>query len=226
MWQLDLIKLLVAALFGILLGLERELKRKPLGLKTCVVISVTSCLLTIVSIDSALMYNAGVPTLRADPTRITAQIVSGIGFLGAGVILRRSHEVVSGLTTAAMVWAASGLGIAVGSGFYVEAFAGVVLLMLSVEALPWLLRKRGPKVLREKEVEVSLIISNQYSIRETLNRIKASETRIERLQTNKLPDNNTEVKLICVIDYQDAITEVFEQLERIEGVLSVTVENL
>jgi putative Mg2+ transporter-C (MgtC) family protein len=226
MWQLDLMKLVVAALFGILLGLERELKRKPLGLKTCVVISVTSCLLTIVSIDSALMYNAGVPTLRADPTRITAQIVSGIGFLGAGVILRRSHEVVSGLTTAAMVWAASGLGIAVGSGFYVEALAGILLLMMSVEALPWLLRKWGPKVLREKEIEVSLIISNPYSIRDVLNQIQAFETRIERLRTQELPDRNIEVNLVCVIDYHDSVTQVFEQLERIEGILSVTVENL
>lgn len=73
------------------------------------VISVASCLITMVSIESVHVYSVPGHT-NMDPMRLAAQIVSGIGFLGAGVILRRSNDVISGLTTASMVWAASALG--------------------------------------------------------------------------------------------------------------------
>ena len=109
-----LIKLGVSAVFGLIIGLERELKRKPVGLKTSLVISVVSCLLTIVSIESAYMFpDSDDVKITMDPLRLAAQIVSGIGFLGAGVILRRGNDSISGLTTAAMIWGAAGIGIAV-----------------------------------------------------------------------------------------------------------------
>ena len=83
-----LLKLGVSAILGLIIGLERELKRKPVGLKTSLVISVVSCLLTIVSIESAYMFpESDNVKITMDPLRLAAQIVSGIGFLGAGVIL-------------------------------------------------------------------------------------------------------------------------------------------
>ncbi len=98
-----LLKLGLSAILGFAIGLERELKRKPLGLKTCLVISIISCLLTIVSIKAA--YNLPhTDHMNMDPLRLAAQIVSGIGFLGAGVILRRGNDSIAGLTTAAMIW--------------------------------------------------------------------------------------------------------------------------
>src|SRR5699024_5233128 len=83
----------------LMMGLERELKRKSLGLKTILVISIVSCLLTIVSIQSAYIFqDSAFVDIRMDPLRLAAQIVSGVGFLGAGVILRRDDDTVSGLT--------------------------------------------------------------------------------------------------------------------------------
>src|SRR3954468_6343790 len=132
------IKLGISAVLGLIIGLERELKRKPVGLKTSLVISIVSCLLTIVSIQSAYTFpNADHVRITMDPLRLAAQIVSGIGFLGAGVILRRGNDSISGLTTAAMIWGAAGIGIAVGAGFFIEALAGVVLLIISVELVPF-----------------------------------------------------------------------------------------
>ena len=101
-----LIKLGICACLGLVIGLEREIKRKPLGLKTSLVISIVACLLTIVSIDTAYQphhtdYDVNI---TMDPLRLAAQIVSGIGFLGAGVILRRGNDSISGLTTAAIIW--------------------------------------------------------------------------------------------------------------------------
>ncbi|MFP3813945.1 MgtC/SapB family protein, partial [Bacillus sp. SIMBA_005] len=79
------------------------------------------------------------------------QIISGVGFIGAGVILRKSNDVISGLTTSAIIWGAAGLGLATGAGFYKEAFASLLFILISVEFLPWLIRKIGPNRLKEKD---------------------------------------------------------------------------
>ncbi|MCK9906669.1 MgtC/SapB family protein, partial [Frankia sp. Cpl3] len=107
--------------------------------KTSIVISVASCLITIVSIEAVEKFSMRGLT-NMDPMRLAAQIVSGVGFIGAGVILKRGNDAISGLTTAAMVWSASGLGIAVGAGFYVEAFFAVLLMIVAINILPFFLK--------------------------------------------------------------------------------------
>jgi putative Mg2+ transporter-C (MgtC) family protein len=219
----DLVKLLVSAVLGILLGLEREMKRKPLGLKTCLVISVTSCLLTIVSIDSALVSGPVTGALRYDPMRLAAQIVSGIGFLGAGVILRKNNEVISGLTTAAMVWASAGLGIAVGAGFYVDAVVGLFIIIVCVEAVPRILKRTGPQVLREKELEITLVVRGHVDTRIITERTSVLETKVERIRTRTLDDDTREVTLSCIVDRSVQPIELYHALAAVEGVLSVDV---
>ncbi|MEG0381534.1 MAG: MgtC/SapB family protein, partial [Kurthia sp.] len=122
----SLLKMVIAASLSLGIGIERELKRKPVGLKTSLVIATFSCLLTIISVQSVFEATP-VPGINVtmDPLRLAAQIVSGIGFLGAGVILRRTDDSISGLTTAAMIWGAAGIGIAVGAGFYIPAIVAV-----------------------------------------------------------------------------------------------------
>lgn len=120
---------MAAFILGGFIGLERESKGKPVGFKTCVIIAVASCLLTIVSIQSAEYYANISDNIRSDPMRLAAQIISGVGFLGAGVILHRRDDAISGLTTAAIVWASAGVGIACGSGFYWHAMIVTVLFL-------------------------------------------------------------------------------------------------
>jgi putative Mg2+ transporter-C (MgtC) family protein len=218
----DILKLIIAAILGILVGLERELKRKPLGLKTCLVISVSSCLLTIVSIDTATATNAVSNVFRADPMRLAAQIVSGIGFLGAGVILRKNNEVISGLTTAAMVWASSGLGIAVGAGYYVDAVVGLLLIMVSVELVPYVMRRVGPQVLREKEVELNLVVRSHVSMNDILSRIQVIEAHVERIKQNEVKDGTKEVTLSCIVHVSLPLIEMHQALENLEGIISVS----
>ena len=154
-----IIKLGIAAALSLAIGIERELKRKPIGLKTSLVIATFSCLLTIISIQSVLNAKP-IPgiTVSTDPLRLAAQIVSGIGFLGAGVIFRRDNDSISGLTTAAMIWGSAGIGIAVGAGFYLQAIAAVILVLLGVEVIAPLFFKIGPKRLHTKDV--SLLLQN------------------------------------------------------------------
>ncbi|NRD76254.1 MgtC/SapB family protein [Bacillus sp. BRMEA1] len=222
-----LMKLGISAVFGLIIGFERELKRKPVGLKTSLVISVVSCLLTIVSIQSAYMFpNSDKVKITMDPLRLAAQIVSGIGFLGAGVILRRGNDSISGLTTAAMIWGAAGIGIAVGAGFYLEAFAGVVLLIVSVELIPFLMKLFGPKQLREKEMMLQLVIRNRSNIEKTISFLIGKKYSVRRIRIKDLDNDDHLVQILLAIDYRDKTTDVYAAVSDLEGVYRVEIESI
>jgi putative Mg2+ transporter-C (MgtC) family protein len=118
-------KLALACVLGGLIGLERESLSRPAGLRTYTLVCVGSTLAMIVSLD---IFNQFFQVSNADPGRIAAQVVSGIGFLGAGTILREGPTV-SGLTTAAGLWVVACIGLAIGAGLYVPAIASSVLIL-------------------------------------------------------------------------------------------------
>ena len=118
-----ILRLLIAAVLGAVVGFERERAQKPAGLRTNLLVCVGSALFTLVS-----AYGFGVPS---DPSRIAAGVVVGIGFLGAGTILRGEQRVV-GLTTAATVWAVAAIGVAVGCGLIFIAVAAVVIIFIAL----------------------------------------------------------------------------------------------
>ena len=222
-----LIKLGVSAIFGLIIGLERELKRKPVGLKTSLVISVVSCLLTIVSIESAYMFpESDNVKITMDPLRLAAQIVSGIGFLGAGVILRRGNDSISGLTTAAMIWGAAGIGIAVGAGFFIEALVGVTLLIISVELVPYVMKFIGPKQLREKEISLQLFIRDKIQIDKVISFIIDKKYIIRRIRIKDLDNGDHLVQILVAVDYREKTTEVYDLVSNLEGVHKVEIESM
>ncbi|WP_440897629.1 MgtC/SapB family protein [Amphibacillus sp. Q70] len=213
-----ILKLSLSALIGILLGLEREAKHKPLGIKTCTVISMVSCLLTIVSMESAFQLIGEDMSMRADPMRLAAQIISGVGFIGAGVILRRNNDVISGLTTAAIVWAASGFGIAIGAGYYFEAIIGIILMFFIMKLFPIILFKFGPKSLREKEIRVNMYISLGANIRETLNEVGRLIDDFDEFQI-KSRNDNTKIEFRCKIN--QGTNTVLDQYELLNNITDV-----
>jgi len=120
------LRLLLATALGAIIGYQRERAGKPAGLRTHVLICLGAALFTIASLYA---FGAG-----ADPARVAAGIVAGIGFLGAGAIIRRDEGLVAGLTTAATIWAVAGIGLAAGAGLYLvsvvtAAIALIVLLL-------------------------------------------------------------------------------------------------
>lgn len=219
------IKLGISAVLGLVIGLERELKRKPVGLKTCLVISVSSCLLTIVSIESAYIFPLK-DHITMDPLRLAAQIVSGIGFLGAGVILRRGNDSVSGLTTAALIWGAAGIGIAVGAGFYWEAIVSVALLIVSVELIPLLTALFGPKQLREKEILLQLTISRAEKIDDVIEAIRQQTIAIKTFHIKDIDEKHHLLKLKVAVHQKQTATDVYYSIRNIPSVTSVEIENL
>lgn len=125
-WEL-VTRLVVAAGLGSLVGIERERLAWAAGLRTHMLVSVGACLIMIVSVHG--FKNVLGPNVVLDPSRVAAQVVSGIGFLGAGTILLRG-EIVRGLTTAASLWAVAAIGLAVGSGLYLEATAATIIILV------------------------------------------------------------------------------------------------
>lgn len=222
-----LIKLGISAILGLIIGLERELKRKPVGLKTSLVISVVSCLLTIVSIESAYMFpDSDNVRITMDPLRLAAQIVSGIGFLGAGVILRRGNDSISGLTTAAMIWGAAGIGIAVGAGFFIEAFVGVALLIISVELVPYVMKFIGPKQLREKEISLQLFIRDKIQIENAISFLLGRKYIIRRIRIKDLDNGDHLVQILVAVDYREKTTDVYDSVSNLDGVQKVEIESM
>ncbi|WP_027410555.1 MgtC/SapB family protein [Anoxybacteroides tepidamans] len=219
------IKLGISAILGLVIGLERELKRKPVGLKTCLVISIVSCLLTIVSIESAYVFPLK-NHMTMDPLRLAAQIVSGIGFLGAGVILRRGNDSVSGLTTSALIWGAAGIGIAVGAGFYWEAIFSVALLIVSVELVPHLTTFFGPKQLREKEMVLQITTSNSQSVADVISAIKQQNIDIKTLRIKDLDQQHHLIKLKVTVDQKQSTTDVYYSIHNIPAIINIDIENM
>ena len=128
-WVAVIVRILAAFLLGGVLGLERGLKQRPAGLRTYMLVCVGACMIMLTNQYIFQVFKTG------DPVRMGAQVVSGIGFLGAGTIIVTKHSQIKGLTTAAGLWAAAAVGLATGIGFYEAAIAGAVVIFITMTVL-------------------------------------------------------------------------------------------
>ncbi len=149
-WTL-IIRLVVACLLAFVIGLDREYRAKDAGLKTHFLVSLGSALFMIIS-----RYGFGNST-QVDFSRVAAQVVSGIGFIGAGTIIFQK-QIVRGLTTAASLWATSGIGMAVGAGLYSVAVVATLLTLIGLEAFGYILKKFGAR-----RIYISVLVNNKQT---------------------------------------------------------------
>jgi putative Mg2+ transporter-C (MgtC) family protein len=126
-----ILKILLSAVLGGIIGLEREISHKDAGLRTNILIAVGSTLLTILSINLAELSKVG------DPARLAAHIITGIGFIGAGAIIQARFSI-HGLTTAATIWSVAAIGIAVGSGYYSLSLIVTIVVVLILTSLKYI----------------------------------------------------------------------------------------
>ena len=161
-----ILRLLLAGVFGLVIGLDREYRVKEAGFRTHFLVSMGSALLMIVSQYgfSAVLEQPG---LRLDPSRIAAQVVSGIGFIGAGTIIFH-RQIVRGLTTAASLWATAGIGLAVGAGMYGTAAAATVLALVALEGLSLVFRGLGAR-----RMAVSFTASDREAVGRAIDGIRS-----------------------------------------------------
>lgn len=125
------LRLVLSCVLGGIIGYERQSRRKSAGLRTNVLVCLGSCLIMVMSVE---MYQEVEGKTNADPARLAAQVVSGIGFLGAGAIMKEGLSV-TGLTTAACLWVVAGVGLAVGAGFYAGALISTALVFVTLGSL-------------------------------------------------------------------------------------------
>jgi len=143
-WDGSLARLAVAAVLGGAIGLERELDEKAAGLRTHMLVSLGAALFTMVGAYGFHGFLvSGDAVVRADPGRIAAQVVTGIGFLGAGVIFRQGFTV-RGLTTAASLWVVAAIGMAAGAGYWAGAVLATAVGLVSLRPLEWLKNRALP----------------------------------------------------------------------------------
>lgn len=163
-----LIKLLLAALAGGVIGFEREMHGRPAGLRTHLLVTVGSCLMMIISEAFHLKYGElGMESaVRIDPSRTAAQIIAGIGFLGAGVILKEGVNV-RGLTTAASLWVVAGLGMAFGMGLFAPAAITTLLAFFSL----FFLKKLEPVIKKDRYLFLTIVAGSDQDIFPQLERI-------------------------------------------------------
>jgi len=158
-------RLVLAAIFGTIIGLDREYREKEAGFRTHFLVSLGSALMMIVSQYgfSEILTHDGV---SLDPSRIAAQVVSGIGFIGAGTIIF-NHQIVRGLTTAASLWAKAGIGLTAGAGMSWLALAATILTLVALEGLSLVFRSLG-----SRRMVVVFSASDRTGVADTLDRIR------------------------------------------------------
>jgi len=202
------IRLILAALLGGIIGLEREMRDKPAGLRTNIMICVGSTLFMSLSTQVAKV-------LGGDPTRIAAQIISGIGFLGAGAVLH-SHGFVLGLTTAATIWVVAGVGMALGSGMYWTAVFATAMSLVTLYFLSFV----EDRIQGRRTYSYSLVVSDLNQALASVNRV-LQESSVSAASFNfKKRADNYHVWFNLVIPREKNI-KIIQRLSEVPEIIQV-----
>jgi putative Mg2+ transporter-C (MgtC) family protein len=206
--QLDLaIRMLIAAILGAAIGFEREIHEHPAGMRTHLLVSLGSAIFTELSIFGFGVAAGGSGTV--DPTRIAAQVVSGIGFLGAGAILKYGTSI-RGLTTAASLWATAAIGMAVGAGSWIVAVVGAAIVIFSLWPLNIVIARLRPQGTRESRVR--LHAGRLEVIGEVTRQLAARRIEIGEINTQRRGKGNYEIeiqlRLPLGVHQQDVVAQI------------------
>ena len=167
------VRILIAIMAGGLLGMERGMKNRPAGMRTYMLVCVGSCLIMLTNQYVFQVYGAG------DPVRLGAQVISGIGFLGAGTIVVTRRNQIKGLTTAAGLWTSAGIGLALGIGFYEAAIIGSVALFTVITLLQ---RMDNNLHSKSKQMEAYIELSEKITLGDFLRTVRDSGIEIYNVQ--------------------------------------------
>ena len=207
------LRLVCAVIIGGLIGLERGMKNRPAGLRTYMLVCVGSCLIMLT--NQYLFQVSG----SGDPMRLGAQVVSGIGFLGAGTIIVTKHNQIKGLTTAAGLWAAAGVGLALGVGFYEAALIAGLLIFFVLTGLQKLDNRMRSKT---KTLEVYIEMSDSMNIGTLIRSIREMNVEIEdvQLEHDTMPEDGTR-SLFATLKCKKRTDHIplMEAIRKIEGIV-------
>ena len=212
-YEAIVLRILAAIIVGGLIGLERGMKNRPAGLRTYMLVCVGACLIMLTNQYIYQFTGAG------DPMRLGAQVVSGIGFLGAGTIIVTKHNQIKGLTTAAGLWASAGVGLALGIGFYEGALTASVGIYAILAILQrW--ERRVRKKIRLLEVYVEL--SNTIPLIEFTHNLRTMNLQIEDIQfePDVAVENETRAMVVTLKSpKREDHLKLLEEIKLVQGVI-------
>ena len=220
------LRLLLSVLLGGLVGIERERKNHAAGLRTHILVCLGSCLIMVLSMYGFSAF-AGEPNVRLDPARLAAQVITGVGFLGAGTILFTGKSI-TGLTTAASVWVVMAIGLAVGAGFYMPAVTAVVLVLLTLWGLN-IVEKRFMKHRRECAITITADTKAQLvdSVQRLLAERGAKLTMVRYVEPEgiaELSQSLQQIHMNIMLPSREHLLAVADMFRQLEGVKSVIAE--
>lgn len=172
-----IVRLTLAVIFGGLIGLERVKKRRPAGFRTYMLVCIGAALTMIIS---QYLASRGQTT---DVSRLGAQVINGVGFLGAGTIIVTGKQQIKGLTTAAGLWASACMGLAIGAGFYFGAFVGCAAIMLTISVLRML---EDVIMASARNMNIYIEFTETDDIGETIERLKKLNVKIFDIEITKI----------------------------------------
>lgn len=215
-----IIRLLAAAVLGGLVGYERERNNQPAGLRTHIILVVGAALAMVLSVNLATEFRAIAP--NGDPARLAAQVISGIGFLGVGAIIRYGPNV-KGLTTATSMWSMAIVGLAVGLGYYLAGVVTTGILMVTLIAVNFIEKRFIHHLV------LSQVVITTVDKREMMDKIRAIIEKHASLQPSlsiRKDLHNKRLKIVLQFKLRDRHTMdgLMEELAGLDGIRSITLE--
>ena len=211
------LRIFIAGMLGGVIGLEREYRAKEAGFRTHFLVSLGSALFMILSHSGFDLTLQHTPNVSLDPSRIASQVVTGIGFIGAGIIIFQKH-VVHGLTTAAGLWVTSAIGLTCGSGMYVLAVSATVMVLICLEALHLILRKIGTR-----NILLTLSAPTRHDIKLVLQDMKAKSIKIVSYEMQEKAIGEGKSLMVATIElklkkqvYENCLLQFMEEYDGVD----------
>lgn len=224
-WELEMVlRLVLAVLLSGIIGLEREALNKSAGFRTHILVGIGACLMMIISLSMPFIRFPGELELfsskGSDPARIAAQVVSGIGFLGAGAIMSNGGKV-RGLTTAASLWAVAGIGLCVGCGLYITAVAAVTLTLATLSSFS----KIENRIQKHNIIRMEIIMVDEpcavgkvFDVFQQLS-VMVKDTTV--IDNSKIGHDVITLDLLLRMPYNLTVENIEKELEKISEVYDV-----
>lgn len=209
-------RVFVAALLGGIIGFEREYRAKEAGLRTHFLVAMGSALFMILS-QFGFESQLGMPTISLDPSRIASQVVTGIGFIGAGTIIFQKH-VIKGLTTAAGLWVTSAIGLTCGSGMYLLAVTATLLVLLCLETIYFVLLRFG-----SRNISVTISTAERENINRVINRLRHDNVSMDSYEMKK-KDGLYTVSMELKVKRNNYRNQIIEFMDKFDGVDIESIE--
>lgn len=223
-WQI-LLRMGLALLLGALIGFEREQSNHAAGLRTNSLVCLGSCLLMLLS-EYGFAAFVNEANVRLDPARLAAQVITGIGFLGAGTILFTGKSI-TGLTTAASLWVVSAIGLAVGAGFIFAAVSATIMVLIIL----WLMNKLEKKYIAgKKEHHLSILADERSTLFQAISALMLEkEITIRKITLHEYGDRDMEepqvmLKLNVSFPKSGNLIVILDEIKRLDGVHAVSTE--